>query len=211
MYTPRHFAEADLAELDRLIERDAFVTVITTDAHGLPFASHLPVLYRRDGERILIEGHWAKPNPQARHDSPALIIVHGPHHYVSPSWYPDKETAARVPTWNYAVAHLRGRLQRSEDTAVLGDLVSRLSERFEASVGKDWRFEPERADHASQLRGIVGFRFEPEQIALKFKLSQNHPVANVASAADALDVLGDADGSEIASMMRMRSSARPTS
>jgi transcriptional regulator len=211
MYTPRHFAETDLAELDRLIERDPFVTVITTDADGLPFASHLPVLYRREGERILIEGHWAKPNPQARHDSPTLIIVHGPHHYLSPSWYPDKETAARVPTWNYAVAHLRGRLQHSEDTAGLADLVTRLSERFEATVGKDWRFEPERGDHVSQLGGIVGFRFEPELIALKFKLSQNHPVANVTSAANALDALGDADGSEIASLMRARLAARPPS
>ena len=53
MYTPRAFDETDLGELDRLIARDAFVTLITTDADGVPFASHLPVLYARDGERIL--------------------------------------------------------------------------------------------------------------------------------------------------------------
>jgi transcriptional regulator len=176
MYTPRHFAEQDLGELDRLFERDPFVTLVTTDADGLPFASHLPVLYRREGERISIEGHWAKPNPQSGHDSPVLLIVHGPHHYVSPGWYPDKEAAARVPTWNCVVAHLHGRLQ-----------------------------------HLAQLRGIVGFRFEPQAIALKAKLSQNHPAANVAAAADALDALGHGDAAEIARGMRDRLAMRSTS
>ena len=51
MYTPRAFAETDLTGLDRLIERDAFVTLVTV-ADGLPFVSHLPVLYARDGDRI---------------------------------------------------------------------------------------------------------------------------------------------------------------
>jgi transcriptional regulator len=211
MYTPRHFAETDLAQLDHLIERDPFVTLITTEDDGSPFASHLPVLYRRSEERILIEGHWARPNPQARHDSPVLMIVHGPHHYLSPGWYPDKESAARVPTWNYAVAHLRGALRCSDDPAVLGDLVARLSARFEASVGNDWQFDRERAEHVAQLRGIVAFRFEPASIALKFKLSQNHPATNVVAAADALDALGDVDAVEIARMMRIRLGATTVS
>lgn len=209
MYSPRHFAETDLALLDRLLERDPFVTLVTTDAEGLPFASHLPVLYRRVGDRVVIEGHWARPNPQARHEGAALLIVHGPHHYLSPSWYPDKEPAARVPTWNYAIAHLHGRLQRSEDPAVLADLVARLGARFEPTVGADWQFDPARAEHAAQLRGIVAFRFDPERIALKAKLSQNHPVANVAAAARALDALGREDAAGIAQLMRERLAARP--
>ena len=89
MYTPAASAETDLAGLDRLIARDAFVTLVTV-ADGLPFVSHLPVLYTRDGDRVLIEGHWARPNPQARHAGSALMIVHGPHAYLSPGWYADK-------------------------------------------------------------------------------------------------------------------------
>ena len=34
----------------------------------------------------------------------SIAIFHGPHAYVSPSWY--AEPAAAVPTWNYAVAHV---------------------------------------------------------------------------------------------------------
>jgi transcriptional regulator len=178
MYLPRHFAEHDLTALDALIDAHPFVTLISQDDDGAPFVSHLPVLYRREGDDILIEGHWARPNPQAGHAGRMLMIVHGPHAYVSPGVYPDKDTAARVPTWNYAVAHLRGAVECFEDASALADLVDRLSRRFEATVGRDWRFEAERADHHAQLRGIIGFRFVPTRIDLKFKLNQNHPPAN---------------------------------
>lgn len=203
MYTPRAFAETDLTRLDRLIARDAFVTLVTV-ADGLPFVSHLPVLYARDGERIVIEGHWARPNPQARHAGPALVIVHGPHAYVSPGWYADKEEAARVPTWNYAVAHLHGTLESTEDTGRLASIVDRLSQENEARVGNDWRFGHDRDDHVRQLRGIIGFRFTTERVELKFKLSQNHPVANVEGAAAALQQLGGEDNVALADLMRER-------
>ena len=203
MYTPRAFAETDLTGLDRLIERDAFVTLVTV-ADGLPFISHLPVLYARDGDRIVIEGHWARPNPQARHAGPALVIVHGPHAYLSPGWYADKEEAARVQTWNYAVAHLQGTLESTEDTDQLASIVDRLSQANEARVGNDWRFEHDRDDHVRQLRGIIGFRFTVDRVELKFKLSQNHPVANVEGAAAALHRLGGEDNVAVADLMRER-------
>ena len=203
MYLPRAFAETDLAALDALIARDNFIS-LTTVRDSEPTVSHLPVLYRRDGDRIQLRGHWARPNPQATHAGAALAVVHGPQAYVSPGWYTDKEEAARVPTWNYAVAHLRGRLQRYDDEAGLADIVSRLSERFEAAVGSDWRFEPERQDHVSQLRGIVGFRFVPDSVEMKFKLNQNHPEANRRAVAAALATQANADSQALAGMMRQR-------
>lgn len=202
MFTPRAFATTDLQHLDALFASDPFVTLITNDADGLPFASHLPVLYRRTETSVLIEGHWARPNPQARHAEDALMIVHGPHAYVSPSWYLDKEPAARVPTWNYAVAHLSGRLERFEDEAGLADIVDRTSVHFETLSGSDWRFEPEREDHRVQLRGIIGFRFVPARIELKFKLSQNHPEANRRAVTDALAASEDAGAKAVAALMR---------
>ena len=204
MYLPRAFVETDLAQLDRLLQADPFITLVSTDADGVPVASQLPVLYRRDGDDILVEGHWARANPQSRHQGEVLLLVHGPHAYVSPAWYPDKEAEARVPTWNYASAQLRGSLERFEDEASLADLVSRLSDRFEAQVGSDWRFEPRREDHRVQLRGIVGFRFVPRQIDLKFKLSQNHPVANRESVIVQLQGQARERSRSIAALMRER-------
>lgn len=207
MYLPRAFAEADLASLDALVARDNFATVITV-REDVPTISHLPVLYRRDGDRIEIRGHWARPNPQAKHPGPATLIFHGPHAYVSPSWYTDKEEQARVPTWNYAVAHLRGQLQTFEDTEFLAAVVSDLSVKHEASVGRDWRFEPERADHLSQLRGIVGFRFIADGTVMKWKLSQNHPEANRVAVAAELAAQPRQASREIAALMQAREAAR---
>ncbi|QSX75708.1 FMN-binding negative transcriptional regulator [Lysobacter arenosi] len=203
MYLPRAFAETDLQALDGLAVRDRFITLVTVH-DGEPTVSHLPVLYRREGDRVELIGHWARPNPQARHNGPALAIFHGPHAYVSPSWYPDKEEEARVPTWNYVVAHLRGQLTTFNDEASLAGVVDGLSREHEASVGRDWRFEFERDDHRSQLRGIIGFRFVAEQITLKFKLSQNHPLANRESVASELDASPREGGREIATLMRER-------
>ncbi|MCG8276608.1 FMN-binding negative transcriptional regulator [Stenotrophomonas sp. NLF4-10] len=206
MFTPRAFVEHDLAWLDRLLARDPFVTLLTTGADGLPELTRLPVLYRRDGEHIELQGHWARANPQARHAGIAKVLVDGPHGYVSASWYPDKEAAARVPTWNYASAELRGHLQPFDDEDALATLVASLSDRFEASVGQHWRFEPERDDQRRQLRGIVGFRFRVEQAQVKLKLSQNHPDANREAVIAALERQPAPASRELAQWMRWHQS-----
>lgn len=185
MYTPRHFASSDLAELDRLMREHPFATLITV-ADGAPFVSQIPVLFERQGSEVLVRGHWSRANPQWRHAPAATLLLNGPQAYVSPSWYPDKESAARVPTWNYLAAQLTGQLEIVEDEGGLASIVSDLSDRFEAEVGSDWRFEFEREDLRSQLRGIVGFRFRPERIEIKLKLSQNHPLENRIAVAEAL-------------------------
>lgn len=203
MFTPRAFSEHDLVWLDRLLERDPFVTLLTIGTDGLPELTRLPVLYVRDGERIELQGHWAKANPQARHAGTAKVLVDGPHGYVSASWYPDKEQAARVPTWNYASAELRGQLQPFDDEDALATVVGALSDHFEASVGQHWRFEPERDDQRRQLRGIVGFRFHVKQVQIKLKLSQNHPDANRQAVIAALEQLPGAASHELAQWMRL--------
>lgn len=203
MHLPRAFVETDLAALDALVARDNLVTLITT-LGGTPTANHLPVLYRRDGDRVELRGHWSRANPQSRHAGRALAIVHGPHAYVSPSWYPDKEEAARVPTWNYAVAHLQGELTTFEDEAALACVVDDLTRQHEERVGGDWRYEHDREDHRSQLRGIIGFRMAIDRIELKFKLNQNHPAANRRSVADHLARQQRESGREIAALMRER-------
>lgn len=209
MYTPRYYAETDLAELDALVANDAFASLITIQ-DGAPFVSHLPVLYSREGDDVLFRGHWARPNPQWRHGGSALLVLHGPQAYVSPSWYPDKEAAARVPTWNYAVAHVHGELQITENIDDLAAIVSDLSDKYETENGSDWRFEPEREDHRVQLKGIVGFSLRPSRIELKFKLNQNHPAANVAAVAEQLARKPSDDARAVAALMSERLSRRTT-
>lgn len=203
MYLPRAFVETDLASLDALVARDPFVTLITV-VDGAPCISHVPVLYARDDERVVFRGHWARANPQWRGVSgqDATLIVHGPHTYISPSWYVDKEQAARVLTWNYAIAHVSGVLNISDDAIELAGIVSELTHRHETQVSSDWSFPPDREDYRVQLKGIVGFSLEATDIQLKFKLSQNHPTANVSSAAAALENQNHPQSHEIAALMR---------
>jgi transcriptional regulator len=204
MFIPSDFVETDLTWLDRLLARDAFVTVVTTGSDGLPQVTLLPVVYRRDGDDILIEGHWARPNPQAGHTGPALILVHGPHGYVSPGWYPDKEEQARVPTWNYAAAELRGTLEPVTDPDALIDMLDRLSATYEAQVGGDWELLPIEPRQQRMLAGIIGFRFRARTVQIKLKLSQNHPEANQHSVIDALSALDSPSSQELAQWMRWK-------
>lgn len=208
MYRPRAFASDDLDALDALVGADSFITLVTV-RDGAPSATHLPVLYRRDGGQVELRGHWARANPQSLHAGPALAIVHGPHAYVSPTWYADTEAASRVPTWNYAAAHLHGTLQTFDDEPALAGLVDALSAQHEALAGGDWRFEPERPGHASQLRGIVGFRFDTSRIELKLKLSQNHPPANRAGVIARLQASPDASARDVARWMRTHEPSPP--
>ncbi len=210
MYTPASFIETDLAALDALATRDSFITLITV-RDNLPMVSHLPVLYTRDTDRIQLFGHWARANPQSQHNGHAYVIFHGPHAYVSPSWYPDKEQQARVPTWNYAVAHLQGQLHTFEDNESLIALISNLSKRHETSVGQNWQFEPQREDHLRQLRGIIGFRFVVERTNLKFKLSQNHPLTNRQSVAEHLAAQSRESSRDIAQWMDTGEKSEPGS
>ncbi|WAT16423.1 FMN-binding negative transcriptional regulator [Xanthomonas fragariae] len=202
MYTPRAFAQTDLALLDWLFVRNPFVTLISRRDHGQPAISHLPVLYRRDAQAVIIEGHWARLNPQARQPGDAVIVVQGPHAYVSPNWYPDKESAARVPTLNYAVAHLHGRYSQITDEVEVGDLIGRTSAHFEERAGSDWLFEMQCDSHRRQLRGLVGFHFVPSRIELTFELSQNHPAGQVAAVSDALALQASTNSQEVAALMR---------
>jgi transcriptional regulator len=201
VYLPRAFAETDLTRLDTLIAAHPFITLVTV-RDGLPVADHVPVLYAREGNRVELRGDVARANPLASSGGgPALAIVHGPHAYVSPGWYPDKEDAVRVPTWNYAIAHLTGQFELFDEEGALADIVDRLSRMHEARVGGEWRYEHDRDDHRRQLRGITDFRLHVEHIELKFKLNQNHPQANQASVAAALRTLDDAGAHDVATLM----------
>ena len=87
-----------------------------------------------EGDRLV--GHLARANAHWRRivdGSPALAIVTGPDTYVSPSWYATKaEHGKVVPTWNYSVVHLRGRIVVHDDPAWVHALVTRLTDRHES-------------------------------------------------------------------------------
>lgn len=199
MYTPPYFREANLARLDWLAAHDAFATLVSA-VEGAPFATHLPVLYQREDKRVTVTGHWARPNPQWKgiEEQRVLLILHGPHAYISARWYQDANE--QVPTWDYAVAHVYGKVRLLREPAQLEDIVKRLADKYESGAKQRWPYDPQVA--APMLRGIVGFELQPDEIQLKFKLNQNHPPENIRGAIAGLGEQNTDDARAIAQLMQ---------
>lgn len=164
MYIPEHFLITDPAEIDNFIAGNGFGQLISLVDGGL-FATHLPLLY--DSTQRLLQGHIARANPQwqALDGQQVLVILPGPHDYVSPSWYSDPG----VPTWNYQAVHITGTARTTMDAPRLEHIITTLTNRYEARFEQPWS----PTWHASKLKGIVGIEIAINAIQCKYKLSQN--------------------------------------
>lgn len=201
MYVPSSFAETDLAKLHDFIEQQSF-GILVSQVDGLPFATHLPFLLERaSGPRGTLVGHMARANPQWRQlqTQTALAIFHGPHAYISPTWY---EAEQVVPTWNYTAVHACGRAQTIEEDEALLDIVQKSVRLYEAPLPRPWSFDGEATFVKRLLAQIVGFRIEIEKIEGKWKLNQNHPVERRKKVVRVLQQRGDENSLSIATMMQ---------
>ena len=178
MYIPKFNEETRLDVMHALIETQPLATLVTMSNSGL-IATHLPmVLARSEGPHGTLRGHLSRANSQWRNLNPsieALAIFSGAHHYISPSWYPEKaEDGKVVPTWNYAVIHVYGPLKIIEDPAWLLSHLNTLVTQHESSFPTPWKTSDAPSDYiASQIKGIVGLELPITRIEGKWKVSQN--------------------------------------
>lgn len=207
MYTPKHFVESRVESLHGLIRAYPFATLVTRAADGLT-ANHLP--FELVGE--VLHGHVARGNELARLDgAEVLLVFQGPDGYISPNWYPSKhETGREVPTWNYAVVHVHGRLRVIDDATWLRRLLETLTDHHEAGQPQPWKISDAPDDHIeTSLRAIVGLEVSIDRIEGKFKLSQNHPARNRAGVVAGLrERDGDGDA-ELAAWMSRQEESKP--
>ena len=208
VYVPRHFASDDRAAIARLVRDYPFATLITPGPSE-PFVSHLPLLHVADASpHGMLFGHFARGNPHASAPhTESIAIFHGPHAYVSPSWYGEPSTA--VPTWNYAVVHAHGTLQLAQDPAETRAVLDMLIERFESPRPAPWRLGLAPRPLAAMLDAIVGFRIRVERIEAKFKMSQNRSRTDRHRVASALAAEGYADAEATAAWMRANIDCTP--
>jgi transcriptional regulator len=175
MYTPRAFKEERPEILRAAIEHINLATLVTVDARIR--ASHIPMMVDAlPGQPLTLIGHLARANDQWKDsDGHALAVFLGPHHYISPSWYPSKvETGMVVPTWNYIAVHAHGDITFFDDEARLRDLLERLTSKHESGRKAPWQITDAPADYiARQMRAIVGFSLRVDSLQGQWKLSQN--------------------------------------
>jgi transcriptional regulator len=177
MYIPRANKEERVPVLHKLMEDQPFASLITMGSSGL-FASHIPMVLEQNGAMGQLRGHISRANTQWRDYTAsveALAIFSGPQHYITPSWYVEKqETGKVVPTWNYAVVHAYGHLKVIEDGEWLMSHLQRLTNVHEAESAIPWKISDAPADYiASQIKGIVGLEMDIARLEGKWKVSQN--------------------------------------
>ncbi len=200
MYIPEHFAQDDHALLIEVMRAENFAMLISAGPDGEPFVTHLPVIIRNGDGSLIIEGHMARANPHWQYlekAARALIVFSGPHAYVSPSLYASKEN---VPTWNYVAVHAYGPIKLRHE---MGDKhVAQVRLIGVLEPGYQQQFEELNPTYRhGRMSAIVAFEMSVERLEGKFKLSQNRPMVDRHTVANAFT-----DGSDqqraVASWMR---------
>ncbi len=193
MYQPPHFREDDSSVQHALIRAHPLGLLVTVGPSGLE-ANHVPFML--NPQAGLLQGHLARPNPQWQgFDSAieALVVFQGPEAYISPSWYAVKaETGKVVPTWNYAVVQVHGRLRVIEDHDWLRAQIEDLTRSQEDRREHGWQVSDAPAAYIdAQIRGIVGVEIAITRIEGKWKVSQNRPERDRAGVVAGLREHGD--------------------
>lgn len=201
MYIPSFFKVDNTEEIHDFIHHNGFGIVISQTNEKL-LASHIPLLLAKNSKgKNVLTGHLSRANPQWKSfesEKQVLIIFQGPHTYISSSWYDHNN----VPTWNYMAAHVYGTLRFLTDEELLNSLRI-LTDKYEAHSEHPvsvHTMDPHML--SSQLKGIVGFEIEVEEIQAAYKLSQNRDDKNFLRIIDELEKKGDENSTRIAEKMK---------
>ena len=168
-HTPRYLM-TDPLEVKRLIRGNPWATFVSPASTGL-VASHYPALLIEDEHEIVIASHFGRPDEQLHElgGHEILVIIQGPHDYVSPSLYAPGDL---VPTWNHVTAHLYGTpeiLSEEENYAML----AQLTDHFEKGTPHGRSLSEDEAGTRRAAKGTVGLRMRVDCFDARAKLSQN--------------------------------------
>ena len=193
MYIPLQYQNKNLAEVKDFLKNNAFATLVS-QVENRPWATHLPLeLETTSTGKEVLTGHIAKRNPQWKHfkeQEQVLAIFNGPHAYISSSWYHDEE----VPTWNYVAVHIYGSLSILPEEEVMASL-HRLVDKYEAQSENPISLTRMSDNTLRQVKGVVGFQIDIEEVHAAFKLSQGREAdhARIVKELHKRDQIGDTE------------------
>ncbi len=188
MYVRAVFAETDPLRIRALVRDNPFAPLITHGSRGIE-ASHVPfyLLENDSAAGFELQAHLSAGNPQcdALDGAEALAVFGGPHAYIAPGWY---KTQPAVPTWDYCVVHVTGRLRPMTDEAAMMGLMRALSVADPAGFDVDALAPDYRG---RMMAGIRAFTLEPVRVEAQWKLSQNRSQEDKAAVVVALRGRGE--------------------
>jgi len=196
MHPNRLFEWQDRAEMRAFVAGESFAALFLATPEG-PRVAHAPVVFL--GEQR-IGFHLARGNALTPHLDGArtLIVVQGPHGYVSPDYYGIED---QVPTWNYLAVELEGVARQTDEAGLLG-IIDALSHEHERRLSPKpiWmrdKMTPGLVD--KMARAITGFTLNIDTWRGTRKLGQNKTEEVRHRAADGVEAAGNA---ELAALMR---------
>jgi transcriptional regulator len=199
MYIPRHFQNTKVEEAINFVKQFPF-GLLSSMHEGRITGTHLPFTLGISKGNIVLYSHMARANPQwqSLEEQELLCVFNGPHAYISPENYQNKNS---VPTWNYTAAHFYGKgevlLEEQDVLKTLEDTIAF----FDTSYQQQW--EGLDADYRSKLtKAIVAFRIEVSETQLKEKLSQNKSQEDRSRIVIALKKSTDCSAKELAKRMQ---------
>ena len=192
-----HHTVTDEGVLRELIRENPWGTLVSHTDAGI-VASHYPVLLDEQ-DQLAIVTHVGRPDEEIHRfgEGELMLIVAGPHGYISPSWYSPQ--ANPVPTWNFSVAHCYGTPQLLEPDENLR-VLERLVHHFERHVERPLELDLEVG--ARLAAGIVGIRLPIRRFICKVKMSQEKDPQTRHQVLDALDRPGYYSNPALAEQMR---------
>lgn len=199
MYIPKLYRQEDRDEILAFLKANNFPALVTSDGERL-VATHLPVEVVEAEDHFTLYGHMARSNPQWKTigEQEALLIFQGAHTYISPRWY----NHVNVPTWNYKIVHLYGKLRELQGDELVS-LLSHLVQTHEPGTG--YALEGLPPDFVQkQMAGVFGFAVEVARIEAGYKLSQNRNDEDHANIVTHLNQREDDHSKEIAETMRQQ-------
>ena len=199
MYSPAYNRLEDRAELLEFMRAHGF-PLLVTGTGGTLHASYLPALVSEKNNELFLDMHMARANPQWKEffDDEVLVVFSGPHAYVSPRWYEEKE---RVPTWNYAAVHAYGIPKIISDKKAKHASQRRLV----STLDPQWlpTFDALRQEYVDRmLEGIVNFEIAVTRLETRWKLSQNRSRREQQLIAAELDKSPDSSARALAALTR---------
>lgn len=199
MYSPPYNQVEKRAELIELMRANNFALLVTGTG-GTLHGSHLPAMVQERAGKIFLDMHMAKNNAQWKEffDDEVMVVFSGPHAYVSPRWYEEKE---RVPTWNYAAVHVYG-----VPKIIDGKAEKHANQRqLVAMLDPQWlpQFDALRPEYVEMmLNGIVNFEIPVTRIETRWKLSQNRGRREMELIAEVLEKSADSGERALAALTR---------
>lgn len=171
MYVPTSFQWNDKEEIIAFIRQYNFGILISV-LNGLPIATHIPFIYDEneiDTPHLL--GHISIHNPQVHtmNETNILAVFHGPHAYVSPALYSQKNN---VPTWNYMAVHVYGKFFTIENENEVEMILRKTILHHEPNFLEQWKQLPVEYKGLMK-RELRAFRIKITKMEAQKKLSQN--------------------------------------